>query len=57
MLDVLRERESVPDGPLSPREFSAIAIDCNLPPTPINMLALMLAVGTGKFVQVEFAYG
>ena len=57
MLDVLCERESVPAAPLSPREFSAIALDCNLPQTPINMLALMLAVGTGRFVRVEFAYG
>lgn len=56
MLDVLRERESIPPQPLSPREFRAIAEDFDLPKTPANLLALMLALATGRFPQIEFGY-
>lgn len=55
MLDVLRERERPPERTFSPREFRAIADRIDLPKTPANMLALMLAIGTGRFPRIEFA--
>lgn len=55
MLDVLREREIVPERHLSPCEFRAIASDIRLRPTPVNLLALMLAIGTGRFVRIELS--
>lgn len=56
MLDVLRSRECPPERTFSPREFRAIADEYDLPKTPLNMLSLMLAVGTGRFVRDEFDY-
>lgn len=53
MLDALRERERPPKRTLSPREFGAIADDFDLPRTPVNMLALMFAIGTGRFPRIE----
>ncbi len=54
MLDVLRRRERLPERTLSNRELRSIAKDIRLPPTPANLLALMLAIGTGRFVRIEF---
>jgi hypothetical protein len=56
MLDVMREREAAPDRDFSSREFRAIAENFDLPRTPENMLALMLAIGTGRFPRIVFAY-
>jgi hypothetical protein len=57
MLDVSRPREQLPERTLSPHEFRAIAegFDFPLPWTPTNRLALMLAVGTGRFPRIVFA--
>lgn len=56
MLDAMREREPIPERIFSPCEFDAIAEDFDLPQTPTNMLALMLAVGTGRFPRIDFEY-
>jgi hypothetical protein len=56
MLDVMREREPTPERTLSPCDFRAIAESFDLQRTPTNVLALMLAVGTGRFPRIEFAY-
>lgn len=56
MLDVMREREPIPECVFSPREIGAIVESLNLPRTPTNLLALMLAVGTGRFPRIEFSY-
>jgi hypothetical protein len=48
MLDVMREREPTPERIFSPREFRAIADDFDLPWTPTNRLALVLAAGFGR---------
>jgi hypothetical protein len=56
MLDVMRERGTAPERTFSPREFRAIAADIELPWTPKNRLALMLAVSTGRFPRIEFEY-
>lgn len=54
MLDVSRERESPPECTLTPREVRAVASKIELCPTPSNLLALMLAIGTGRFVRIEY---
>ncbi len=57
MLDVSREREPIPERTLSSCEFRAIAegFDFPLSWTPENRLALMLAIGTGRFPRIVFA--
>ena len=58
MLDVMREREAVPDRVLSSLEFRAVSdlFDVPLAKTPLNALSLMLAIGTGRFPRIVFAY-
>jgi hypothetical protein len=56
MLDVSRQRESLPERHLTPCEFRAIAAEFDLEWTPANRLALMLAVATGRFPRVDFRY-
>ena len=58
MLDVMRERETIPARVLSSLEFRAVAesFDVPLEKTPLNVLALMLAIGTGRFPRLVFAY-
>lgn len=54
MLDVMREREPTPERTLSTRDFREIAESFDMPRTPCNVLALMLAIGTGRFPRIEF---
>lgn len=52
MLVTLRERGPGPERTLTARDVRAFAYDIHLPPTAANLLALMLAIGTGRFVRV-----
>jgi hypothetical protein len=56
MLDAMREAEPLPRRAFSPSEFGAIVatFDRPIPRTPTNVLALMLAIGTGRFPCIEF---
>ena len=58
MLDVMRERESIPNRVLSSLEFRAVveSFDVPIAKTPLNVLSLMLAIGTGRFPRLVFAY-
>lgn len=56
MLDVLRKRDPTPERMLSPRDFRVVAESLSLPRTPINLLALLLAIEMGRFDRVEFVY-
>lgn len=53
MLDVSRERGVPPERIFSTRDVRAFAIEIHLRPTPENLLALMLAIGTRRFVRPQ----
>lgn len=54
MLDVLRKRDPVPERMVSPRDFRAVAESLSLPRTPVNLLALLLAIEMGRFDRAGF---